>query len=133
MQLHMGHATQYILPFHFPIITVIVGLPSHEDFSLYAATVTIEGPSEVAIGTNLTISCRAITNSFALIHFVHSGTILTSTSDGGVRITTGTSRSSLAIYNVDQDQAGTYSCVVNTGSEGGTAVAELNVTVREGE
>ena len=101
--------------------------------SLSAATVTIEGPSQVPIGTNLSISCHAITNSFTLVHFIHNGTIITRTGDSGISITTGASWSNLTVYNADRHNAGTYSCLVNTGGEGGTAVAELNVTVREGE
>ena len=98
---------------------------------LVAVTLTIDGLSEVAVESTLYISCHSAANTFAPIFFIHDRMILTnSTDDSSVLISVGPSTSYL---DVRGEHAGVYTCAVNTGGTGGTAFAELNVTVREGE
>ena len=101
---------------------------------LVAVTLTIDGLSEVAVESTLYISCHSVANTFAPIFFIHDRMILTNaTDDSSVLISVGPSTSYLAVRDVEQEHAGVYTCAVNTGGTGGTAFAELNVTVREGE
>ena len=48
-------------------------------------------------------------------------------------VSMGTQYSYLMVHSVEHEDAGLYTCVMNSGGGGGTASAELNVTVREGE
>lgn len=91
---------------------------------------SIEGPSELDVESNLTIICRVNSINSALIYFLHNGELLTF--DNNYYNYTGSSSSQLTIHNVEQQNGGLYVCITNSGSAGGSAYAELNVTVKEG-
>ena len=92
---------------------------------------TIAGPTEIGVESALFISCHANAINFDLIYFVHDEMVLTNTDTVSVGI--GTESSYLWVDSVEHEDAGLYTCVMNSGGDGGTASAQLNVTVREGE
>lgn len=97
-----------------------------------AAVINIDGPTEVAVESNLTITCSSQAIHQDLIYFVRNGMVLTSNANVTVSFL-GLGYSVLTVYRVEQEDAGVYSCIMNSGRDGGTASAELNITVREGK
>jgi hypothetical protein len=113
------------------VLTATISRPFTLTVEAETATLTIEGPTEIGVESTLSISCHADAINFDLIYFVHNEMILTSTDT--VSVSMGTQHSYLMVHSVEHEDAGLYTCVMNSGGGGGTASAELNVTVREGE
>lgn len=99
-------------------------------------TISTHGVTEIDIETTLSLTCRASGNSYPdTIFWAHSGVVLSGSSQ--VSITThkygGYCESELNVSSVELADGGIYSCIVNGGEDtAAAAVAEINVTVRQG-
>lgn len=99
-------------------------------------TISTHGVTEIDIETTLSLTCRASGNSYPdTIFWAHSGIVLSGSSQ--VSITTrkygGYCESELNVSSVELADGGIYSCIVNGGEDtAAVAVAEINVTVRQG-
>ena len=85
----------------------------------------------MGVESTLTVTCEAEATNPDIVYFVRNGVVITS--DSRVTVTAYVGHSTLAVHSVEQVDAGLYSCIMNSGSDSGTASAELNITVREGE
>ena len=102
-----------------------------------AAEVSILGDAEVDSVAILSLTCNASGDPYPDdIFWVHDGRVLSSNSR--VSITAhkyrGYCESELNVFSVELADGGLYGCIVNGGVDAeAVAVAEINITVREGE
>ena len=98
--------------------------------------ISTHGETEIDVETTLSLTCRASGNFYPdTIFWAHGGEVLSSSSR--VSITTrkygGYCESELNVSSVELADGGMYSCIVSGGADtAAAAVAEINVTVREG-
>lgn len=101
------------------------------------AEITISGDAEVDSAAMLSLTCNASGNPYPdNIFWVHDGKVLSSNSR--VSITThkyeAYCESKLNVFSVELADGGLYGCIVNGGVDAeAVAVAEINITVREGK
>lgn len=101
-----------------------------------AAEISISGEAEVDSAAILSLTCNSSGNPYPdSIFWVHDGKVLSSNSRVSIAIHKhgGYCESELNVFNVELADGGLYGCIVNGGVDAeAVAVAEINVTVREG-